>query len=381
MALFRLSKLLPAFVLIVSILGAYAPSAHAAGGVNWPNVRLTASAASATANGSSAITVTATFYLYECNDGSSSGTTAECDQYGEGVKGEKSYAKGCPDDTFTVNLNVAGDATLSKSTVCSGTTASDTFTVKSSVAGTKTITPIVGWSYSSATKNGTPVTVSFVAPVAAPAPKPKAPVAAPAPAPAPVVEKPAVPTVATIIAGDETVKSDQPISITTAEPLVLNGKTVPNGKVAVYVFSEPKLFETTADAEGNWSVKVEGLPEGNHHAEVEVTNPANNQKSDRTKFLEFSVVAAVTKATPNVVATTKAGSSKKGIWVGAGIVAVLLVGVAFWIWRRRQLAKRTTMASPAITPPSSGSSSSSEQVSSADDQTDMDSPSDSSSSD
>jgi hypothetical protein len=340
------TALLSILTILINLI-AITPSASAAGSVSFPNIRLTANKNSAAANNSDAITVTAQFYLYECNNGATDDEASYCDTRG-GVKGEKAYTGGgtCPDEnTISVNLQTTGEGIgLSKTSICGAMGGTDTFTVKASAVGSVTITPLMSWSYNSYTKTGTPLTISFTTPPAAtpaPAPKPKA-------TPTPVPEKPAVPTIATITVEDKEVPAGEAVALTMGQPLVLSGKTVANGKVAVWVFSEPKLYETTADKDGNWSVTVKDLPEGDHHAEVEVTNPTNNQKSDRTRLLNFTVVAD--KKQDPVITTTAQPvvkpKSKAGLWWALGIVLVLLVAAGvFWWVKRKKRSDHTTSGS------------------------------------
>ncbi|HEX8763225.1 MAG TPA: Ig-like domain-containing protein [Candidatus Saccharimonadales bacterium] len=344
--------------LLVALLtlagGIFAPlsTAYAAGGgPDWPAVSLTANKTTATTNDT--ITVTARFFLYVCKLTYQSGEPITqsrpegCDQYFGGTSGQTiDYPHSCPfPDGIVATLVTTGDAvTLSKGTICGN--GSDTFTIKSSAAGAKTVTVALSSTvYTGSNRSGPTLGVNFTAPVAA---KPKVVTPAPAPAPAPVVEKPAAPTVATIMVDDNEIKTGEEVSLTTSQPLVLSGKTVANGKVALWVFSEPKLYETTADAQGNWSVSVKDLPEGSHHAEVEVTNPANGQKSDRTKLLDFKVVADKKPMPLTTIATTKP-KSKTGLWVGliAGLLAVVAAGGALIWWKRK---KKTGSTSAAFTP-------------------------------
>src|SRR5688500_16626488 len=180
-----------------------AASVQAAGTVMWPNIRLTANKSSTTANGSDAITITAQFFLYECNDiDSYSGkhevydSVEDCNTYAGGVKGETPYTKNCSSDGFTNTIVAGGEGVvLSKISVCAD---GETFTIKSSVVGGKDIKVVTSWPHSSHTQTSNTVSLNFSAAVAAP--KPKAP-----PAPAPVIEKPAVPTVATVLVNDKVV--------------------------------------------------------------------------------------------------------------------------------------------------------------------------------
>jgi len=85
------------------------------------------------------------------------------------------------------------------------------------------------------------------------------------------------------------------------QPIIFSGKTISNGIVTLYVYSEPKKYTATADKKGVWNIEVTGLPEGDHHAEIEVTDPKTKKTSKRTKLLEFSVKNAAVTAVPQTV--------------------------------------------------------------------------------
>lgn len=338
--------------LALSLIGTHNLS-QAAGGVYLPHAKLSADSTSTVADGSSTITVTARFYLYECNDEYDghrphADTVSGCDAYG-GVRGEVPYELPCPyHETVTTTVGVSGDGiTLSKSNICGGSEGVDTFTVKSSTAGSKTLTPTTTWSYSPTKIEGTAITLNFTAPPAAtptPAPTKKKTTTATQPAPT----KPQAPTVTNLTADSETKDlTAADLSFEEEKPIVLSGKTVANGKVTLYVFSEPKQYTAAADKDGNWSVSVEDLPVGKHHAEIEVTDPATNLTSDRAKLMEFSVVAAQ-KPVPTVAQVTpvKEKSSKAGLWVGLGVVVALLAASGGFIsWKRKRAGKAGTGSS------------------------------------
>ncbi len=87
---------------------------------------------------------------------------------------------------------------------------------------------------------------------------------------------------------EDAITAEKP-SFPAKKPIVFSGKTIPNGKVTIYVFSEPKMFTTTADKDGNWRLEATNIPNGDHHAELEVTDPTTNQTSKRSRLLEFTV--------------------------------------------------------------------------------------------
>jgi len=67
------------------------------------------------------------------------------------------------------------------------------------------------------------------------------------------------------------------IKFTTSKP-TLTGKTVPNARVKVTVYSEPQIGFVTADANGNWSF-VPSLPlsEGQHRYFAQIINADNSE--------------------------------------------------------------------------------------------------------
>lgn len=134
----------------------------------------------------------------------------------------------------------------------------------------------------------------------------------------------------------KTIKPTDKVSLASDEPLVLKGKTVPSGKVTLYVFSDPKKYTITADASGNWSYTVKGLAAGNHHAEIEVTDPATNKTSDRAKLLAFTVTA--TKQTAGRAATTTKSSKggNIGFWISVAVVIAALGAIGFILWKRKK---------------------------------------------
>jgi hypothetical protein len=161
--------------------------------------------------------------------------------------------------------------------------------------------------------------------------------------------KPSVPSLEGVRVDGNTVKATDKISVTSDKPLVLSGKTVPNGTVTLYVFSEPKKYTVQADGNGNWTYTVKGLPAGNHHAEVEVTDPTTHQTSDRAKLIEFTVLAAQQTASQQAAVQTNAKKNPVGGWIIiALIVAATGGGIYFVLWKRKH-AKSSVPSDP--TPP------------------------------
>lgn len=147
--------------------------------------------------------------------------------------------------------------------------------------------------------------------------------------------KPTVPTLENITVDGVTHKSTDKITVASSDPLVLSGKTMPNGKVILYIFSEPKKYEVQADAEGKWSYTVTGLPAGDHHAEIEVTDPATNKTSERARLVAFTVTDTAPKAANNIISGTVTKSNPWG-WVAIGFIVLATVGgIGLVVWKHK----------------------------------------------
>ena len=165
---------------------------------------------------------------------------------------------------------------------------------------------------------------------------------APAPTPSTATPtKPATPSLDDVAVEGVTQNTSEKISVSNDKPLILSGKTIPYGKVALFIFSEPKRYDITADTEGKWSYSVSGLPEGDHHAEIEVTDPATNLTSDRVKLLEFTVLASTANSAPTDTAQNQKKTSGNLPLIIAGVLFIL-VGAStagFLWWKHKRKAK------------------------------------------
>jgi hypothetical protein len=186
------------------------------------------------------------------------------------------------------------------------------------------------------------------------APQPTAtssPAPTPTPSPIPVVEKPEIPTTKLVDAeGNEITppEGSDKVSFKDKELVVISGVTIPNGIVKLYIFSEPQEAEVTADAEGNWTYTVENLEAGDHRVEVEVTDPATNETSERTEVLAFSVAQAETVeetlATPESADAPVEEDSSSLIPVIAILGILVLAGAVggYFVWKKRNNTSRNT---------------------------------------
>jgi hypothetical protein len=232
---------------------------------------------------------------------------------------------------WDMNVLVSGSGnTLSASSVKSDSNGNAQVTLSSSVAETKTITVTTGGGDVMGTKA---VTFGSV-PAATTAAKPKTTTATTQAPPKAEPAPPAEPS-AEIKLGATTVKAaDKPI-INTRQQLTLGGKTVANGVVSVYVFSDPQKFTTTADGTGNWSYTVPALPAGDHHIEAEVTDPATGKTSARAQVLAFSVKAAGAAISPTAPRSLWA-TYTPAILGGLSVLLLAVIGGSIYIWRFRR---------------------------------------------
>lgn len=142
----------------------------------------------------------------------------------------------------------------------------------------------------------------------------------------------------TVKVNADTVKT---VVLPLATPLVLSGKTVPNGIVNLTIHSTLRTASVTADANGNWTYTVTGLEAGQHHVDATVTDPVTKQTSSSVTLAAFTVAA---KSAPNAIATVAASKSKQSsmlpVAVASVIVLVLIAGAVFWWLKRRKSAVR-----------------------------------------
>lgn len=162
------------------------------------------------------------------------------------------------------------------------------------------------------------------------------------------VAKPEAPKLEKTKIDGQTIDSAKPITVAANKPLVLSGKTVPNGIVTLYIFSEPKTATTTADAEGNWQYAVANLPAGDHHIEVEVKDPATGQTSDRDNLLAFTVTEPVESTGNSDSLATRPNRTLLFASVAGVLFAAMLAAGAYWWFVRRPKKSKTSSATDSI---------------------------------
>lgn len=310
---------------------------QAAGGAIY-GVKFNASPSAGKADGASAVTIAVQAIWYRCSVQVQNSPYEPYYRYEEkaGKCEAGGYGAGIEEmvpASVKINFVVSGSGNiLSATSVTTDGNGYATFTIKSSVAETKTIDAYYPTNSTPSGHIGS-MNLTFSAPVAA-APKVLPKIVATVPA---EVAPPAAP-VAEIIVDGSVVKLDEKPSIKQHEPLHLSGKTVPNGVVTIYVFSEPKKYTATADKDGNWSYEVTGLPAGDHHIEAEVTDPATGKTSPRAQVLAFSVVkstqpAVVSKAAPVYDTVGKNGSELSVMGIIAAGLALLGAAAVGCLWK------------------------------------------------
>jgi hypothetical protein len=111
------------------------------------------------------------------------------------------------------------------------------------------------------------------------------------------------------------------------QSLKLSGKTVPNGKVTLYLFSDPQVFSTMADPEGYWEYEIASVPPGDHHIEAEVTDPVTNKTSERTYVTDLNV-DKINEMAPQINTNSVRESGIRSMVIGAAIAAAVIVATA-----------------------------------------------------
>lgn len=301
-----------------------------AGGPGSSPIDVSTSTSNQVANGSSVITVNLSVWAYKCN---SDGTLHDSpDSCGTG------WTKATDGGEHMVFIYASGSGNKFGGTqtgdngvpyVMTDTSGAASFTLSSTTVETKTLKfTQSGWQ---APGSDAPViTVTFTAVPAAPAPTTSARPTSTVPTVPVEVQPPETPKTTSLAIGNQPVVDARHITLNDKQPLVLQGATVPNGIIKLYIFSTPREVTVTADAQGKWSYSVTGLEPGQHHVEAEVTDPATSKTSARATLASFAV-RAPKKATVS--------RSNAVMWLILGLGGILFavgaVGV-WWFLRHRQ---------------------------------------------
>jgi cobalamin biosynthesis Mg chelatase CobN len=138
-------------------------------------------------------------------------------------------------------------------------------------------------------------------------------------------------------------------------PIIIRGKTVPSGIVKLYIFSEPQEATVTADENGNWEYTIESIEPGDHRVEVEVTDPATGDTSERTEVLAFAVAQASEAENVAVVTEEVAPVEDNSSLLPIVVIAVVLLAVGagggYWFWRKKHANVESQASTSAETNP------------------------------
>lgn len=329
----KVVKAMPLLVALSLVIVSFASSLHAAGAPP-STVRLTPSPTSTLADGSSKITVQVYSFFYKCNSGNYVNSIDECDTVKqEGYSGETvTWAN---EET---NLSADSPLKLSAASITTDGSGLASFTVTSSKFGNFNIYAKTSSGYTVGQ-----AAVTFTDPSPPPPP-------APDPIPVAIVPDPPEAPEAILVdsEGKEIVKEAtdvEPITFDGGESVTISGTTVPNGKVSLFIFSEPQEASVTADDKGVWTYVIEGLEPGEHKVEAEVTDPETEKTSERIEILAFSVAQVETveiqeTAVVETVAEEESSSTTLLAAIGGSIV-LAGAGGGYW-WFKGKKSKTPT---------------------------------------
>ncbi len=131
--------------------------------------------------------------------------------------------------------------------------------------------------------------------------------------------------------GNEIKKGSSKPVFEKTEAIIISGNTVPDGKVKLYIFSEPQEALVLADKNGDWEYTIENIEPGEHRVEAEITDPITDQTSERTQVLAFEIEQSTSDEHLEPVNNTGLISEAPkyeppvGLYVAAGSSLVILV--------------------------------------------------------
>ncbi|NCS32609.1 hypothetical protein GW793_03910 [bacterium] len=138
-----------------------------------------------------------------------------------------------------------------------------------------------------------------------------------------------------------TITSVQAKTHVSTEVLTLSGKTEPFAVVDIYIFSDPIIVSTTADANGDWFYELSyHLDDGNHEAYTVVQHPEKGYVKSEVFAFNVARASSGTSVTPKLVVEPINTSSITRTYLvaavgitGVGIILLLLVG--YWFTKRQ----------------------------------------------
>jgi hypothetical protein len=345
--------LLPVCVLVIAFTNGVA-FADSDQGSKYP-IDVSASSASAPADGKTTITFYLFIYGYYCADTHAVQEGATCaDGTTSTTKSGKAdhwigiYPSG-NGNTFTGIESPAG-----VQYVTSDSNGKAQFQLSSSVAETKTLKftdHVPGVPYA----NAATATVTFTPVVSQQTPQQQA--------ATPASQLPAAPRIVTVKVNDEPVTDKQTITFGSDQTLKLEGSAVPNGVLVLKISSEDsdtdeptKTDNVTADGLGNWTYEVKDLDAGSYHIDGDVTDPKTNKTSAQAVLASFTVTnsAEADEATSGTAHDSTKKKTSPLVWILGGLGIIAAAGLAAWgylRWRKKRQAspKKATTTNPSQT--------------------------------
>ncbi len=142
----------------------------------------------------------------------------------------------------------------------------------------------------------------------------------------------------------------------TTEVLKLSGTATPNSLVLIYIFSDPLVLTTTADANGDWTYTLEDPIEAGQHEVYTVVDRGDGvyERSDPLSF--FIDTAEAAEANPaglslRLAASATPAQSNRSLYLYiAALMAILVVVFGFFtlFLKRQRLKAETTSETPQV---------------------------------
>jgi len=121
--------------------------------------------------------------------------------------------------------------------------------------------------------------------------------------------------------------------------ILLNGRSLPNTTIVLYIFSEPLVLTTTTDDQGNWSYVLEDpLVAGDHEVYVAVEDQDGEQT--RSSAFKFSVAESASIDTNpsglSLVLNLSGSESNTTIYYVSAVASIILIGSGIFIFLIRR---------------------------------------------
>jgi hypothetical protein len=154
---------------------------------------------------------------------------------------------------------------------------------------------------------------------------------------------PSAPILTKVEVSGKTINSSEIILMDTTQTLDLTGTTVANGQISLDISAKTSQKKTVkADKDGKWSYGFVKPAAGSYVLNASVTDPASGKSSSAVSLISFNVEAAETakketKDSSEQTTGSKAGNSKKWLWVAIAGLGLVTIAVTIWqLFRHRK---------------------------------------------